>query len=210
MKITKIEQQKNNKNRVNIYCDEKFTFGLTQNGIIDFGLYVGKELTQETIEDITKQDSFNRGLTYAYDYLSYGLRTEKDMRTKLAKKEIEEKYIDDIINKLKEYNYINDKYYVETYIKSKAIPSNYGKQKVINALYIKGINKELVIQVWEELGDNIDIETQVKELIEKKLNILKKEPFIKKKEKISRFLLSKGYQWNDFSDILNTLVKNDV
>ena len=64
-----------------------------------------------------------------------------------------------------------------------------------------------VINEIEELNDNKE---RINALINKKLKTLYNETDDrKKKEKISRFLISRGYNWNEFSDILNSKIKGE-
>ena len=208
MKITNIEQQKRNANRVNIYCDGTYTFSLTKNGLVDYYIYVDKEITKEEIEDITKKDNVNSGMNYALNYLGYGMKTKQEIYNKLVSKDIEEQYIDIIIKKLESYGYINDIVYIETYIKSKAIPSKWGKQKVIQNLMQKGIDRKTVEEIINQNEDFLDNEDRILSLAQKKYNSFKKEDNeYKKKDKVSKYLLSRGYSWEEISSVWDKLEK---
>ena len=50
MKITKIEVQKKNKSRVNLYLDGEFNCGLSLETIVKNGIKEGREITDEQLE----------------------------------------------------------------------------------------------------------------------------------------------------------------
>ena len=55
-KITRIEEQKKKKNRVNIYIDGKFSLGLYKDTLIKYHLYEGKDITQSEISQIKNHE----------------------------------------------------------------------------------------------------------------------------------------------------------
>lgn len=208
MIITSIELQKRNKNRVNVFCDGEYSFSISKNGVVDFYLYKDKEITQDEINEIVEKDSVNKGFAYACDYLLN--KTTNEVKNKLKEKGYEDKYIEIIIEKLKYYDYLNDKRYIEYYIKERAIPNNWGTQKIKNNLYKKGLDMKLINEVINEIEELNDNKERINALINKKLKTLYNETDDrKKKEKISRFLISRGYNWNEFSDILNSKIKGE-
>lgn len=208
MKITSIEHQKRNKNRVNVYCDGEYTFSITKNGVSDFFLYKDKDITQADIDEIVKKDSINKGLAYACDYLLN--KTTNEVKIKLKEKGYEEVYINIIIERLKDYGYLNDEKYIENYVINKAIPNNWGKQKIKTNLYKKGLDIKLIDDVLNNIEELNDNKEQIKALIKKKLRtLINEKDDRKKKEKITRFLISKGYNWNEFSDVLNSIIKGE-
>ena len=64
MKITRIESQKNI-NRVNIYIDNKFAFGLTDEIRYKYDLHTNKEIDEEFIEDVLKAEEQNKVINKA-------------------------------------------------------------------------------------------------------------------------------------------------
>ena len=63
-KVTKIEVQKNNKDRVNIYVDNKYAFAAFIDTIINEGIVKGLELNSEIINKINCEE---RICTYVWE-----------------------------------------------------------------------------------------------------------------------------------------------
>ena len=89
-KITRIEQQKKKKNRVNIYIDGDFYSGLYKDTVIKFHLYENKEITPSEIDQIKGFEDFAAAKEKAINYISYRERSKKEIEDYLKNKEIEE------------------------------------------------------------------------------------------------------------------------
>ena len=140
MKITDYKIQKNNEEKMNVYVDGEYKFSMSVDSFLSEGLYKGLEITEEQIEEIKVRDGSKLAYIQIVSTLNYGMKTEKEMIDKLKEKGYEEDAIQKAIMKAKDYNLINDDYYIELYIKTKAIPAKWGEQKIISNLYKKGIN----------------------------------------------------------------------
>src|SRR3990172_3767355 len=97
-KITAIEAQKNNPNRVNIHLGGEFAFGLAR--ITAAWLKLGQELGDEKIAKLQADDARERAYQQAMLYLSYRARSESEIRQNLRKHEIPETVIEETLEKL--------------------------------------------------------------------------------------------------------------
>ena len=116
--ITKISTQKK-AGRYNIDLDGKFAFGVAESVLIKFGLAKGRELDEALIAEIQTADDVARALKTALNYLNSQLRTEKQVRTKLADQEIPADIADQVIDQLKELRYIDDLAYAQAFYHTK-------------------------------------------------------------------------------------------
>ena len=82
--ITALEVQKRNKERVNVYLDDEFAFGL--NMMEAAKLRKGQTLTAEEIKVLTDEDAINQAVNRAIDFLSYRPRSTEEVRRNLIKK----------------------------------------------------------------------------------------------------------------------------
>lgn len=200
MKITKIEEQKKRGDRVSVFIDEKFAFGISANALVDFDLYKGKELTGKEIEKIKEGDSISKCLDKAYRFLSYRARSEKEMRDKLLEK-FEPHTVDEAITRLKRFNLVNDKEFARAWINSRFA----GRSKKALAFELK--NKGVVKLIIEEALKDIttDDEYQVAlELVSKKSkyqNLDKNEAYTK----IGGFLARRGYSYEIIKKVIKEL-----
>ena len=82
-KITKIEQQKKKKNRVNIYIDGKFAAGLYKDTVIKYHLYENKQITPAEISSIKEFEEFIDAKEKVLNYISYRERSQKEIKNYL-------------------------------------------------------------------------------------------------------------------------------
>ena len=101
---------------------------------------------------MSKSKAYTSAFDVALNYITFKDRTEKEIHTKLKEKGYSNLDIDETIDKLKEYGYINEENYAFSYIKSNI---NKKSKKIIKMeLLQKGINKDIVdVQL-----DNIDVD----------------------------------------------------
>lgn len=208
MTITKIEIQKNNKEKVNIFVDDKYSFSLTLNGLLEFRLKEGQNIDEEEIAKYKKQDSPKLASIHALNILGRARKTEKELEKKLKEKGYDDDSIEYAINKMKEYKYIDDDSYVESYIKDK-ISAGWGEKKIIAGLYPKGISPDLVKEKLEVLYFDEEKTENITKIAEKYLKKIEKEEFYKKKQKLYRHLLGQGYSYDLITSICNKLMREN-
>ena len=205
-KITRIEYQKNNKDRVNIYLDDNFGFGVDLNIMIKYGLAKNLEQDDEFISQILISEDKAKLYNYAISVLSKGSKSEKELKLKLSDKGYDDESINTAIEKLKANKYINDDDYCKKFINDKINISKYGKRRIKEALINKGIDMELIEKNISYVSQDDEIKIAYA-LAEKKLKSLTDAEPIKKKMKISSFLLNKGFDYEIVNKISSKLLK---
>jgi len=86
--------------------------------------------------------SYEQAMSYALRLLGFRRRTEKELIERLAGKGYDSELRDRVLARLKEWGYIDDRSYVEGYVRSKVKPS--GKHLLKRELLRKGVDKEVV------------------------------------------------------------------
>ena len=206
--ITKIEIQKRNKERINLFLDGEYAFSLSIELVYKEGLNKNDEIDSEKLKILAEHESQIRCKNSALRIIEKSCKTEKEVRDKLILKGYEDNSINKSIEFLKEYNFINDSNYTKAFIREKL--KSQGSQKIKYALIQKGISKE---NIEEELSDlNKESEKNIA------LNIAKKKfDIIKKKEndnykisgKLYRYLISKGYEYDITSEVVKEIMSLD-
>ena len=171
-KITSIEVQKRNVNRVNVYVDEAFTFACDAELIYKQGIQKDSIIDVEAIKEIVKEDEFIKCKNSALRTVEKTYKTEKELRDKLTEKGFEEDTIKRAIEFLKEYNLLNDEKYAEMYIKDRL--RSQGRNKIKYALIRKGVSEDILLDKLSNIDSEDENDTAFK-LAEKKYNILKKK-----------------------------------
>jgi len=207
-KITKIEYQKNNKDRVNIYLDDKFEFGIDLNIMIKYSLSKNMELDDKFITEILIAEDKIKAYNYAVSILSRSAKSEKELRTKMSDKGYEQEFVDITIDKLKMNKYIDDDDYSDRFIHDKINFSKYGKRKLKEALYNKGIDRQIIEEKLSLISTDDEF-VRAYELGEKKIRSLSKEDNAKKYTKLSNFLIGKGFEYETVRKVVSKLLKVD-
>lgn len=208
MKITKIEEQKRNKDRVSIYVDDNYLFGINKEVVYTTGLKVGKEITEEYLNEVVRKEEKLRANNYAINLISMGgLKTESEIYKKMINKEFNEDDINDAINLLKEYKYIDDEAYSEWFVKDKVSINGYGINKIKNQLYKKGVSSEIINKCIEEFVDE-DMQFELAlEVGRKKMTNIRTDDFSVIYRRVSSFLQGRGFSFDVIKKVMNELKK---
>jgi regulatory protein len=201
-KITKIEVQKKNKERVNLFLDGEYAFSLSMELIYKEGLKKNQEIDAKRLELFAEEESLIRCKNSALKTIERSFKTEKEVIEKLKEKGYSENAINKSIEFLKQYNFLNDFDYAKAYIKDKL--NSVGSQKIKYTLIQKGIAKEIIEELLAD-SDKDNEKNTAFNLAKKKLDIIRKKESdnYKISGKLYRYLTSRGYSY----DIVNEVVR---
>ena len=191
------------KARSRIYLDGEFAFVLYKGELRLYRIAVGKELTQEDFDEITHTVLPKRAKKRCLMLLQKKDYTEEELRRKLREGEYSAECIEEAIDYVKSYHYVDDYRYCMSYI------SCYGdrcsRQQILSRLLAKGVDKNCILQAYEESMDKGEVVGE-EELI---YAVLEKKHFDistsdrKARQKMYRHLLYKGFSTDCVSRILN-------
>lgn len=207
-KITKIEIQKNNKDRVNIYLDGEYAFAINAELVYKENLKVKDDVDIVKLQEVAEKEAYIRCKESAIKIIERSYKTEKEIRDKLKQKGYEEKQINKSIEFLKEYNFLNDNTYAKAFIKDKL--ASKGTQKIKYDLMKKGISKEIIEENLLKVDKNEEKEVALN-LARKKYESIRKNESdnYKLSGKLYRFLISRGYGYNLVKDIVKEIMSLD-
>ncbi len=201
LKITDIKEGARNKNRVNLYTEDGFLVALYLDTAIAYHIKIGAELSEEELADIKREDGDKYAAGVAMEFLSYKMRTEREVRRKLKAKEIEEEAIDRVIVQLAGYGYINDEAYAQAY--AHELMQKYGQRVAVSKMMEKGIDRALAECAAKEAqaGDEV-----LEGYLERLRHKYREEEPNRAKQKIIRALMSKGF---DYEDIKSAFIRTE-
>lgn len=205
--ITKIESQKKSEDRVNIYVDEKFFMAIYKELVFTFNLKKGDIIEEDNLREILKDEMFLKGKNKALNILSKASQSEKKMREKL-KDDFDEDTIDDIVDFLKKYNFINDNELASKIVTTNVNLNKYGKNKIKQNLYNKGLEKSSIDGAISEIDQDVEFENALY-LAEKRYERVKKEDPKKAYAKVANHLAYKGFSYDIIKSVLNKIFKSD-
>ena len=201
--VTKLEYQKNNKDRVNVFLDGSFFAGVSLEVVLKFSIKEGNEINQQKLTEFLFEENKQKAFQKSTELISKFVKTEKQIRDYLKTKGFDEKVIEETVEKLKNYGFIDDRAYVESFVNFKKHVC--GAKKIKQELFAKGISNKLIGLVDELMGES---ETSACEQIAQKY-MKNKEKTFDNKVKLNRYLLSKGFDFTSVNQVINKIIKGE-
>jgi len=189
-KITALSVQKKNPNRVNIYLDGEFAFGVAR--ITAAWLKNGDELSDEKIAKLLAEDTREWAYQQALLYLSYRVRSEKEIRQNLRKHELPEEVIEETIERLRKAGLVNDNEFAQTWVENRSTFRPRSRRALEMELRQKGLDDESVHAAVSGVDEN----ALAYEAAIKRVNRLKGQEWSEFRKKLSEYLARRGFPYS--------------
>ena len=192
-KITKIEVQRKNKERFNLYLDGEFEMGIDINTLAHFNLKKNQEVSPAEMADIQSYEQYRQGINSAINYISYRKRSEREVVKHLSDQEISEPVIAQVIAFCYEQKLIDHEDYAESLKNTMIQTSDKGPEIYKQKLYQAGIETHLIEDYAARYEEEQSLDQVVK--VAEKILRQKKGPPAKVQAKVKQSLLQKGYTY---------------
>ena len=189
MIITAINPYEKGKNRVAVYLNDEFAFVLYKGELSKYKLAVGIEIDDDLYARILNETLFKRARLRGMNLLQKTDRTESDLRTKLRDGGYPDIVIDDAIEYLKSFKYIDDERYAANFVNYKR--NSLSKREIARKLKEKGIADSIIENVLMEFSADDELELIKKLMIKKCPDLINIE--YNEKIKLFSYLYRKGY-----------------
>jgi len=149
-------------------------------------------------------DDFEKFYKAAIRYLSFRPRSEKELKDYLTKKECDPLISKRIIESLTRDRFLNDEEFVRMWIRERTLIKPKAIRVIKMELKQKGISKEMIESAFENSEDSpVDLDLAVR-LAEKKLRTIHDQSDkFKVREKLGRYLASKGFDWDTIKEVID-------
>ena len=198
--ITSIKQQKK-KDRVNVYLDDEFGFGIDLDNFVLLGLKVNQELTEKEVEEIVKKAEFQKTFDKLLRFAMVRLRSEKEIHDYFRRKKVHESLHEKLFEKLRHFELVDDEKFAKWWVEQRQAFKPKPKRILIQELRIKGIDKGIIDEVLGE--EVVDEEKMAKELLEKKAYKWKDLPAREARQKMYQYLAGKGFSWDVIEKVVS-------
>ncbi|MGN6359145.1 MAG: RecX family transcriptional regulator [Thermomicrobiales bacterium] len=202
--ITRIAPQQRNPARVNIFLDGQFALALATQATEERGLRVGQLLTAATVAELRAADELGKAVDKALAFLTVRPRSIREVRDRLAKKDIPPSVIDAVIARLAGWGYIGDEGFARYWIENRGSNQPRGKRLLRQELWQKGVARETEDQALADTA--LDEDADALALARKRLPQLRAldEPSLRRR--IGAYLLRRGYDWPTAKRALDALL----
>jgi regulatory protein len=195
-RITSLEPQKRSKDRVSVYLDEEFAFGLA--GFVATKLKVGEWLSDEMIAELQAADGIERAHGRALDYLSYRPRSEAELRGYLDEKGFSEAVVTEVMARLEHVGLIDDAAFASYWRDNRARFRPRGKRMLEFEMAQKGLSSSLI----EEALDEYDEEAAVRAAAYEQLRRLQHLPPDECRRRLFQRLARRGFSYELIQEAL--------
>ena len=164
---------------------------ISEDTLVNFGLYKGQEVEEEFVENLKFEDEKTEALLLSYKFLQRN-KTKKQLVNHLYKNKIQREIIETILPILEEKKYLNDEDYARRYLNDALNIKKYGKNKTRYMLMSKGIERNVIDKVMENYDYELEYINAL-ELVEKRISKDESDP--KKIYSAKNYLQGRGFEF---------------
>lgn len=189
--ITAIKAQKRNRQRVNIYLDGSFAFGLSR--FVAGWLEPGRKLTDADVEKLLDEDSYEVAYQKALQFINYRPRSIEETRRRLFKKGFSEEVVEKTIAKLLERKWLDDLEFSRQWIENRNTFRPRSDRLLSYELRLKGVADDIIQLALEKFGgDENELAYQAGT---KKAKQCRKCPKLDFQKKVGGYLGRRGFHY---------------
>jgi regulatory protein len=188
--VTALKQQKRNANRVSVYLDGRFAFGLP--AIVAVSLKPGQLLTVEEIDALQEQGTTEAAYDRALDYLAHRPRSRAEIHAYLAKQGLSETHVEAVGSRLEQAGLVDDAEFARYWVENRERFRPRGPRALRYELRQKGISAESI----EEALEPLDVSTSAYQAAAKKARQLGQWDRLTFERKLVEYLARRGFDYD--------------
>lgn len=150
-KITAIKVQKRNPDRVSVFINGEFRFGLFT--ALANQIKVGQELSDHQIQEYLDRQEHEVAYRQALRWLSRRPHTIEEIRMKLRRKQAPAEVIDKVIDRLQAAELLDDLSFAEVWVENRQTFRPRGRRALRNELRKKGVANSIIDEVLKDFDD---------------------------------------------------------
>lgn len=204
--ITKMTVQVKDRNRLSVFLDGRFAWGVHQDVVLEHGLVKGQHLSADQQKTLREADAFIRAKATALQYLGHRPRTEAEVRAKLKRSGFSEAVQARTLARLHELAYLDDVAYAKLYVERRFANKGYGPQRLRSELIRRGVARDVIEQTLARFTEETDTLDKAREQAAKRWQRLQSEPDMRKRtRKVSDFLVRRGFTYDTIRQVVDEL-----
>ena len=189
--------------KIHVLVDGEYYFTVDKAYFAVMGIYQGKEVDREELALLGDRAEKRRAYNCAVSYLSRRDHSASELLLKLRQKGYKET-AEYAVEKLQSEGYVDDERFARMYVRELINIKKYGKRRIEQELYRKGVDREIISLVLEEAEFG---EGELCDLINRKyLRYLSDEKGIKK---TVASLMRMGYSFGEIRSALKRFAEEE-
>ena len=129
----------------------------------------------------------------AESYCAYQERSQYEVRNKLYEWGLHQKDVEQIISELIDQNFLNEERFSRAYTLGKFRIKGWGRMKIKQGLKLKQVPDKMIQKALKSIDED-DYLQSLRQILEKKSNLLTEKDSFKRRYLLSRYAASKGYE----------------
>ncbi len=199
MKITAIKAQVKSENRVSIFVDEKYSFSLSLDQLLDEKIKKADEIDDVRLKELKKLSDEGKLRQRALEWVMGRPHSSRELRDYLYRKKTDKDHIEALVEDFLDKRYLNDEAFARWFAENRR-RKNKSSRAIKSELMSKGVSSVVADSAVKEL--EADDNEALKKLIEKLSTRLR----YKDEQKLKMYLVSKGFSYDSIKRALDDSV----
>jgi len=198
-KVTALKVQKHHPNRVNVYLDNEFSFGLSR--ITAAWLRVGQQLSPDKIAKLQADDAHEVAYMQALRFLDYRPRSRAEVRRNLEKHAVPANVIAEVFKRLERAGLVNDERFAHDWVENRSDFRPRSRRALAVELHQRGLDDGAIEKALEGLDEEaLAYQAGLKQA--RRLEGLSNRDF---RNKLGSFLARRGFSYEVIKPVVEKI-----
>jgi regulatory protein len=197
--ITALKAQKHDRNRVSVFLDGDFSFGVAS--IIAASLKLGQKLSLEAISDLKWRDSIEKAKHGAIRLIGRRPRSVFEVSENLRKKGFDDEVVGETVERLKALDLLDDEAFARYWLEQRQTFKPRGRRAIHHELLVKGVSVDVIEKTVANL-DELDAARRAAHSRPSRWDSLPRREF---RVKLSQFLQRRGFDYGTIGQIIDEI-----
>ena len=199
--ITALEIQKRNKERVNVYIDGEFAFGLS---LIEAAkLRKGQQLSAQEIALLREDDGVQQAVDRAARFLAHRPRSVQEVRRNLKEKDVPPAVIDAALSRLETMGYVDDRTFARFWVQNRSEFKPLSARALRFELHQKGVANGIIDEILNDF-DKDDAAFRAANSQVRRLRGKTRQEF---RDKLFGFLQRRGFAYDTARTVIERITE---
>jgi regulatory protein len=195
--ITRLVTQEKDVERVSVFLDGEFAFGLSLELAAGAGLRPGLVLDVARQTELLAADRTSRAREAAVSYLGAQARTAAEVRRSLRRRGFDDGVADEVVEWARGLGYLDDGEYARAYVRARFSGRGHGPTRVRAELARRGVDRELVDRAIDEALGEVDLAEAAVAAARPRWRALAGEADVRRRrQKTLEFLVRRGFDYD--------------
>jgi regulatory protein len=197
--ITALTAQKRNNDRINVFLDGAFAFGLA--AVVAAHLRVGQSLTPATITSLQEEDSVEKAKEKALNFITYRPRSVAEVERKLRDKGFDESVTTRVVERLQAVDLLDDMAFARFWVEQRETFKPRSRLALQQELREKGVARSVIETVLSDVDETAAARRAAQKQLYRWYNLAEAEF----RKKLGGFLQRRGFHYEIVREITEEL-----